>query len=142
MGKANSDPGIYHFNVIWLNRLNWLENSFVQTVTNSSIYRLRAFDAPNLVSGAIYALRIRKDDARDYWAEFRQRFTGNRWTQNGIILNWSPWESSGRGTHLLDITPGSPAGNDARDDSPLVIGSTFSDQQAGIHITPVASSAD
>jgi hypothetical protein len=140
MGQSPADPELYHFNVAWLAHLQWLDGQSVQTVTNSGVYRLNAFDVSNLTAGRIYALKIRKDGARDYWAEFRRSFTSNPWTQNGIILNWSPWENSRFGTQLLDTTPGSPAPNDGVDDSPLVVGRTLSDQEAGVHITPLAVS--
>lgn len=134
MGQPNANPEWHHFNVAWLQRLGWLQNSFVAAPTNGGTYRLQAFDVPALSPGATYALRIRKDASRDYWAEFRHKFSAN--AQDGIILNWSPWESSRFGTHLLDTMPETPAAEDA----PLVVGRTFSDRQAGIHITPLAVS--
>jgi len=140
MGQPPSNPDDYHFNVCWLNRLGWLENSSLVTVNTSRVYRLHAFDVTNLTLGTTYGLKIRKDQSREYWAEFREKFTGNAWTQNGILLNWSPWENSRFGTHLLDTTPGSPAGNDSKDDAALVVGRTLSDAQAGVHITPLAVS--
>ena len=140
MGQPPSNPDDYHFNICWLNRLGWLENSSVVTVNTSGVYRLHAFDVTSLTSGTNYGLKIRKDQSREYWAEFREKFTGNAWTQNGILLNWSPWENSRFGTHLLDTTPGSPAGNDSKDDAALVVGRTLSDAQAGVHITPLAVS--
>jgi hypothetical protein len=140
MGQPPSDPDLYHFNVVWLDHLKWLDNQSVQTVTNSGVYRLNAFDVSNLTAGRIYALKIRKDAERNYWAEFRRSFTSNPWSQNGIILNWSPWANSRFGTQLLDTTPGSPAPNDSSEDAPLVVGRTLSDPEAGIHITPLAVS--
>jgi hypothetical protein len=142
MGQPPSNPDDYHFNVCWLNQLGWLGNGAVVTVNTSGVFRLHAFDVTNLAPGTIYGLRIRKDQSREYWAEFRQKFTGNAWTQNGILLNWSPWENSRFGTHLLDTTPGSPTGNDSKDDAALVIGRTLSDGQAGVHITPLTVSGD
>jgi hypothetical protein len=142
MGQPPSNPANYHFNVCWLNRLGWLDNSSVLTVNTSGVYRLNAFDVTNLTSGTTYGLKIRKDQSREYWAEFREKFSGNVWTQNGILLNWSPWENSRFGTHLLDTTPGSPVVNDSKDDAALVVGHTLSDAQAGIHITPLTVSGD
>jgi hypothetical protein len=140
MGQPPSNPGAYHFNAYWLNRLGWLNNGSIAMVSTSGLYRLHAFDVTNLIAGATYALNILSDQSRDYWAEFRQRFTGNEWTQNGILLNWSPWQNSRLGTHLLDTTPGSPTGNESKDDGALVVGRTLSDVLAGIHITPIAVS--
>ena len=135
MGNPPAEPDPYHFNACWLAQLGWLGSV---TVNTSATYRLHAFDIPNLTPGAAYALRIRKDQSRDYWAEFRQRFTANPWTQNGILLNWSPWQNSRFNTHLLDTTPGSPTASDSKEDGALVVGRTLSDSQAGIHITPLA----
>lgn len=135
MGSAHADPTDFHFNVIWKYRLNWLPDSFVKIVASNGLYRLSAFDVAALQTGGIYALRIRKDDARDYWVEFRQNFPSNPRTQNGIILSWSPWSRSSWGTQLLDTTPGTYAG---ADDAPLILGRTFADLDAGLFITPVA----
>ncbi len=139
---GNSSAGSCQFNVIWKNKLDWLPDQFFHNVTNSGCYRIYAFDVPQLVSSFKYGLRVAKDSYRDYCAEFRQKFTSNPWTQNGILLHWNPWSNeaggSGGGTHLLDTTPGTPAGNSSKDDAAVVIGRTFSDPSAGIHITPLA----
>jgi len=137
MGAASA--GNNQFNAAFKNQLDWLPESFVQTVTESGTYRIHTFDVPGLVSGQKYALKVRKNYDRNYWAEFRQKFTGNRWFLNGIHLNWDPWNNgvvnSGSGTHLLDTTPGTP---DGKNDCPVIIGRTFSDWPAGVHFTPVA----
>ena len=66
---------------------------------------------------------------------------------NGVHLNWDPWgengvetstQGSNGGAQLLDTTPGSSNG---LNDAALVVGRTFSDVEAGIHITPVAKNA-
>lgn len=141
MGARNANPAFYDFNACFKNQLDWLPFSFVQTVTTSGRYRISAFDVPNLVGGQKYALRVQKDYVRSYWAEFRQKFTGNPWTENGVLLNWNPWNNyvgnSLGGTVLLDTTPGTPSENNSKDDAPVVIGRTFSDVAAGVHITPV-----
>jgi hypothetical protein len=144
MGAANA--GIYQFNAVLKRELNWLAPEFVQSVTQSGVFRLYAFDVPQLAAGQSYALRIRKDYDRNYWAEFRQKFAGNPWLQNGILLNWDAWNNgavnSAGGTDLLDTTPGTPTGNSGKDDAALVIGRTFSDPAAGVHLTPLAKGAD
>ncbi len=50
--------------------------------------------------------------------------------------------NSAGGTHLLDTTPGTPTPNDSKDDAPVVIGRTFTDQTAGVNITPIARGTD
>lgn len=138
---GNAAAGNYQFNVINKHKLDWLPSGFFHVVTNSGLYRIYPFDVPQLVSTRKYGLMIRKDFDRSYWAEFRQKFVQNPWTQNGILLTWDPWDngsgSSGGGTQLLDTTPGTPAGNNSKDDSAIVLGRTFTDPSAGIHITPV-----
>ncbi|MBU6401712.1 MAG: PKD domain-containing protein, partial [Verrucomicrobia bacterium] len=124
-----------HYNVIAKHRLNWLPDPFLQAVTQSGTNRLYAFDVPALVSGRIYALKIKKDFERNYWAEFRSQITDNPWLQNGIELHWDPWSQTDGGSQLLDTTPGTPPG---RADAALVIGRTFTDSTAGVHLTPVA----
>lgn len=140
MGPANA--GDYQFNVIWKNTLDWLPARCFHGVTNSGLYRLYAFDVPQLVSSCKYGLRIRKDFDREYWAEFRQRFASNPWTQSGVLLNWDAWDNgaggSAGGTHLLDTTPGTPVGNSSKDDAAILLGRTFTDPSAGIHLTPLA----
>jgi len=146
MGPQNSNPSLYAFNAEFKNELGWLPSPFVQVVTNCGLYRIYAYDVPNLVGPRKYALCVRRDYARTYWAEFRQKLTSNPWTQNGVLLNWSPWNNpvgnSLGGTVLLDTTPGTPAGNSSKDDAPVVIGRTFSDPAAGIHITPITNGTD
>jgi hypothetical protein len=138
MGAANA--GANHFNASFKNQLDWLPETFVHTVTSNGTYRIYTFDSPSIVSGQKYAIKVRKNYDRDYWAEFRQRFT-HRWFLSGVLLNWDPWDNgvsdSAGGTHYLDTTPGTP---DGKNDGPVVVGRTFSDFPAGVHITPVARS--
>ena len=144
MGAANA--GIYQFNAGFKSELNWLTPAFVQSVTTSGLFRLYAYDVPQMVSGRHYALQVAKDYDRNYWAEFRQKFTGNPWLQNGILLNWDAWDNnvsdSAGGTDLLDTTPGTPAGNSGKDDSAVVIGRTFSDPAAGVFFTPIGKGSE
>lgn len=134
MGSASA--GDLHFNANFKAQLNWLPaQSFVHNVTASGMYRIFAFDQPRLDPANRYALRIAKDSDREYWAEFRQKsLSSNKWTKDGILLNWSPWVQSANGTHLLDTTPGSP---DDKTDAAVVIGRTYSDLESGIHLTPI-----
>ncbi len=131
---GNATAGNNQFNAAHKNILNWLPDPAVHSAGSNGVYRIYAFDAPKRIDGRFYAAKVAKDYERDYWIEFRQKFTGNPWLQSGVLLNWSPWEQSKGGTHLLDTTPGTLSRNDAA----LVIGRTFSDPGAGVHITPLA----
>ncbi len=133
MGSANPTSG--HFNTAWKNQIGWLSDEFVHDIRQSGTYRLYALDQSRLDPARRYGLKVRKDTGRFYWAEFRQLFgPSNPWLQDGILLNWSPWNQSGGGTQLLDTTPGTP---DGKNDAALTIGRTFSDFESGVHITPV-----
>ena len=59
--------------------------------------------------------------------------------KNGVLIHWGPEKSpsftSGQGSYLIDATPGSAAG---ANDSPLRVGETFIDPDAGITLKPLA----
>ena len=136
MGAASA--GNNQFNAMFKNFLDWLPNTAVAEASTNGVYRIYPFDVPNRVAGRVYAATIRKDYQRDYWVEFRQEFTSNPWLQYGVLLNWSPFDESNGGSELIDTTPGTPLG---RTDAAVVVGRTFSDRQAGVHITPLARGA-
>jgi hypothetical protein len=136
MGAAAA--GNNQFNAMFKNMLDWLPDTAVAAITTNGVYRLYAFDVPQRVNGHCYAAHVMKDFQRDYWLEFRQKFTYNLWLQNGVLLNWSPWSQSNGGSDLLDTTPGTPLG---LEDAAVVVGRTFSDYAAGVHITPLARGA-
>jgi hypothetical protein len=136
MGRAGA--GKYQFNATHKNILDWLPDSTVHNVTSNGVYRIFPFDVPSRVNGRFYAARVNKDFRRDYWIEFRQKFTDNAWLQNGVLLDWAPWDESNGGTQLLDTTPGTPTADNSREDAALVIGRTFSDTAENVYITPLA----
>jgi hypothetical protein len=140
MGLAGA--GNYQFNTVFKNVLDWLKADAVQIVTSNGVYRIYPFDVPARVDGRFYAAVVRKDFIRNYWIEFRHLFTHNPWLENGVLLNWSPWQDSNSGTQLIDTTPGSPTSSgDPREDAALVVGRTFNDNAAGVHITTLARGA-
>jgi hypothetical protein len=126
--------GVAQFNAVHKNILNWLPDTAVHNVTSNGVYRIYTYDVPTRVEGRFYAAKVKKDFERDYWLEFRHSYISNPWLQNGVLLNWAPWPESNGGTHLLDTTPGTLAD---RDDAAVVIGRTFTDPGAGVHITPL-----
>ncbi|MEY2409805.1 MAG: hypothetical protein QOF48_2475 [Verrucomicrobiota bacterium] len=127
-----------HYNVQGKNQIRWLPNDFVTEVTSSGLYRIHAQDQPILDPSKRFALKIRKDSLRTYWGELRGLYTGHAtrtWADYGLILGWR-YPGGGAGNwQLIDTTPGSPFG---KDDSPVSLGRTFSDTEAGIHITTIA----
>jgi hypothetical protein len=121
---------VNHFNVRNKAYLNWLKTNEWINVTSNGTYRIFAHDNPG--STGARALRITKNSNTNYWVEFRQNITGNKWLMNGAGLRWG--QNGNQQSQLLDTTPGSGYG---KNDSCIVIGRTFSDQTSGIHITPV-----
>jgi hypothetical protein len=103
----------------------------VKIVTASGNYRLFAHDATNAATPR--AVRIARNAQTNYWLEFRQKFTDRPALMDGVGLRWA--RSGNQQSLLLDVTPGSA---DGKNDSALLIGRTFSDRVAGIHITPLA----
>lgn len=128
---GNATAGRRHFNARYKNFLDWLPTSQVRIVTTPGTYRLFAHDATN--AATTRAVRIARNTQTNYWLEFRQRFTDRPALMDGVGLRWA--RSGNQQSLLLDVTPGSP---DGKNDSALLIGRTFSDRAAGIHITPLA----
>lgn len=116
--------------------LHWMPDANFLRVTNGGTYRLHAFDVGPLAGNQLYALSLRKD-VRDYWLDYRGEFQSGSlapFALNGLQMRWPQWSLSRGGSTLVDATPGSPRGFD---DAPLLIGRTFSDPSAGIHVTTV-----
>ena len=128
---GNSTAGRRHFNTRYKNYLNWLPTTQVKIVTASGNYRLFAHDATNAATPR--AMRIARNAQTNYWLEFRQKFTDRPALMDGVGLRWA--RTGNQQSLLLDVTPGSA---DGKNDSALLIGRTFSDRAAGIHITPLA----
>jgi hypothetical protein len=132
MGIPEAYPGSDDFGVYWKRQLNWLSAGQVRNVTLSGTYRLFASDSPATPPGQFHALRIQKDEEREYWVEFRQRLPNDPWLRDGVIVSWAPWSGSRGGTQMLDMNPGAD-----RSDAPLTVGRTFSDFLDRIHLTPL-----
>jgi hypothetical protein len=133
MGQASA--GANHYNAGSKQFLGWLPGTNVHQPTGSGTFRIFAMDYQSLLSSSQkQSLRIVKDATRDYIVELRQRFPGNAWLTNGVTVKWVSPVNANEGDLLIDTTYGSA---DDRTDSALVIGRTFSDRAAGIHITPI-----
>jgi uncharacterized delta-60 repeat protein len=111
--------------------LGWLPRQFVRAVAGSETNRLYAFDAGSVTNGRLYALQVRRNNFwGDYWLSHRRALANQPWLQFGVLL-----QHGGATTLQLDTTPATPSG---RFDGPVVIGRTFSDPEAHVHITPIA----
>ena len=126
---GNATAGKRHFNTRYKNQLDWLPSTYVKVFSTNGVYRVFAMDATNATP--LRAIRLARNSATNYWLEFRQKFTNNAWLMNGLGVRW---HKSGQQTMLIDTTPGSA---DGKNDSPILIGRTFADREAGIYITPL-----
>jgi len=132
MGAAGA--GAYHFNARYKSILNWIPPEGYLTASNSGTFRVFAHDVITS-SNQIRGLRVPRNSTKNYWVEFRQKWTGNTWLMNGASIRRADNANNNNpGAELLDLTPNSP---DGKNDSALLIGRTFSDAGAGVHITPV-----
>lgn len=126
MGSANG--GSYHFNARYKNYMNWLRAEEVTNVTVNGVYRIYPHD--DATATGLRGLKIARSASTNYWVEFRQKFTSNKWLMNGAGIRWAG--NGNEKSHLLDTTPGSP---DGKSDAALVVGRTFADTAAGVYIT-------
>lgn len=143
-------------------QLGWLSGSQVQYVSASGTYRLFRNDARTTV-GAPRGIRIETPATdytgygRRYWLEYRYApwNTAQNWFQNGLEIDVAAISYGADGSTLLDMTPyskdqsspfydaNSPPSqwwtidNSDKLDGALLIGRTYSDTPAGIHITPI-----
>jgi hypothetical protein len=132
------DAGHYQragLNTIHKRALGWLDASHEKRITASGVYRLYAQDTNKPFSDRTYALRVRKDEERDYWIEKRQNFDfSDDMEFSGVLLYWDEWSQSNGGTHLLD--PVSDPGY------ALPIFTPFADPAGAVRIIPLHQSAD
>ncbi len=122
-------PGQYVSKFKWW--IGWIPDEDFPFINTSGLYRIYAHDNPD--TSGLRGVRFTRDGSLDYYLEFRQRYTSNPWLMNGIGLRWG--SKGGSSSQLIDTTPGT---SDGKNDSAIVIGRTFSDPQANVHITPVA----
>ena len=128
---GNASAGRRHFNARYKNFLDWMPNTQVRVATASGTFRVWAHDQTNAATHR--ALRVVRNSQTNYWLEFRQQFADRPALLHGLGLRWG--RTGSQSSLLLDTTPGTA---DGKNDSALLIGRTFSDAAAGIHITPVA----
>lgn len=139
MGDGEIDNG--HFHMAAKQRLGWIDNSDWQSLdspNDSGTYRLYAFDS--ISATGLQALRIDKtSNAEHYWVGFRQAYPGIPNFNRGAYLLWQRPGSSNNRSWLVDTTPLSPNG---KNDAGIAIGRTYTDTEAGVHITPLSKGQD
>lgn len=132
MGGGGDDPR-NHFSIRSKYLLGWLGTDGICNVTNSGTYRIHAQDTPS--ARGVRGLRIVRDAKTIYWVEFRQQIPENRFMMNGVRILRSYADNNE--LDLLDMTPDSSLG---AKDAALLLGSTFTDKEAGIYIAPIEKS--
>jgi PKD repeat protein len=139
MGRGNYAQ--HHFTSFYKNRLGWLPDARVATVTSSGTHALLPLETT--VGAGTQALKLPRADGKAYWLEFRPQGTDHAGLKTGAVLSWGrPTAAYATESWLLDTTPGTSAG---QTDAALTVGRTFSDANAGLHVTPtrvVAGSPD
>ncbi len=121
--------GTGHYNAWYKYDLDWFGPTEVAlAAAGSNTHRI--YDLEQTITAGAHALRVPIGATRDYWVEFRPGEGSN--LAYGASINWG--YSTTQASNLLDMTPWTTTA----DDSALVVGRTFSDFTAGIHITPVA----
>ncbi len=139
MGGASSSFDA-HFGARQKNYLDWLVDADVRKIgaDGQVLQRISAFDAKAATGFKAIAVD-RAGTTNDYWIEYRGAYADtNNSMRDGVVLNWGPYAISNAKPLLLDNTPATGS----KDDSTVLIGRTFSDTAAGIHITPVLRGTD
>lgn len=137
------------FCAFYKNAFGWLPDDLVANAATSGTFRIYAFDQGSVVAGNSYALKVVRDEANVYWFEFRQGYTNNPWSMDGLHVLWgAEYVLSAAGApRLLDMTPGSAGGiypdpvwktgGATMFDAPLLLGRTFTDANRDLHVTPM-----
>ncbi len=123
-----------HYNTISKRALGWLPDSYVHLPTTNGVYRLYAYDQPQLEEGKRYALSVAKDSIRQYNIEYHPA-RGGLLADSALVLYSGMGSNAG---HLLDTTPGSSGG---KADGGIAIGRTYSDLEADMHFTVIGKNA-
>lgn len=138
MGLSSSIPA-GHFNTKHKNTLLYLPETGIKQVSSSGTYRIYRHD--HAEASGTQVLKVNLGNAFEYWIEHRRQLprTGYAYGEalrNGVTMHWGkrPSFATGTGTYLLDHTPGTAAG---MDDSPVPVGSSFTDPDYGFSVTPV-----
>ena len=133
MGDGEVPDG--HFNAQGKAHINWITTSEWTDVNaaGSGLFRVHRIDDPTAMG--LRGLRVTKGADEYYWIAHRRAYV-NESLDYGAYLQWE--RPSFNRAWLLDLTPESQPGANDKQDAGLLIGSTYSDTTAGVHVTPVA----
>jgi hypothetical protein len=122
------------FNAYSKYQLNWIDDSQVQSVTASGVYRVHRIDGPT--ANGVVALKVFKDDLRNYWISCRRNFTENTSLTHGAYIIWG--YNTPSHTALIDtVTPD----NNPRD-AALPVDRALIDREANLTIETVGEGGD
>ncbi len=130
-------PRMY-YNPWFLNRIDWLPNQAVETVTVPGTYRIYRYDHPDAPLNRRMALKVQKDGTRNYWVSYRRQYAdliGNPLADisAGAQIHWG--YNNFRGSSLIDCD--TPAGS--AQDASLNVGKSLVDAAAGLTFTVKAA---
>lgn len=132
MGDGDLPHG--HFHAQAKERLSWLSAGewADATVMGNQTYRLFRIDSAG-TAGSPRGIRVTKGASEYYWMSYRKAYGANAHFDSGVYLTWQ--RPGNTRCWLLDTTP-STSGD--KSDAPVVLGRTYSDSSAQVHITPIA----
>lgn len=138
MGNGFYAPvNLLHFNPWFLNRIDWLPNAAVQTVTGPGDHRIYRYDHRDAPQNRKMALKITKDAQRNYWIGYRRKFAGvSGGLADGSAGAYIVWGfNTNQHSQLIDVDTPTSNPNDAS----LNVGSMLRDPDAGLIIRVVGS---
>lgn len=165
-GSGDLNSGRGHFTTGEKVRLDWLVDTDGDHVslTSSATVRLyrhdvQASEHSAMTPGVTRSIKINRDsddyssttNKRRYWLTHRWLPTNGiaeTWLRKGVQIDWQRESYGGDGSILLDMTPFSrnsttvggnwTTDNNDKEDAALILGRTYSDSAADIHVTPIA----
>ena len=131
MGGAYGFSGQY--NTISKRLLGWLPANTYHSVKTNGVYRIYAYDQPQLEEGKRYALTVPKDGTRGYNLEYHPA-RGGTLTGSALVIYSGVASNAG---NLLDTTIGNIGGGDHG----IAVGRTYSDWESDQHFTVLSKNA-
>lgn len=134
MGNNGSNHFSRTFSPTYLNKLGWLTDSNIQTVTRSGVYTVYQHDGViNLSDGRARGLKLPRDNQYNYWLSIAANTDpGQSGHNNGVAIRASiGW--SGSQTWLLDMNNPSGGSHDA----PLALNQTWYDSAADLTLKTI-----
>ncbi|QUE52573.1 tandem-95 repeat protein [Luteolibacter ambystomatis] len=123
-----------HYNTISKRQLGWLQPNYYHSPKGNGLYRIYAYDQPQLEEGKRYAINVPKDSIRGYNIEYHPA-RGGLLADQALVLYNGMGSNAG---HIIDTTQGTPSG---KSDAGIGEGRTYSDWESDQHFTVVAENA-